>query len=119
MKFDQVDLFREISPPPGGAERFRRRLDDVSEPSRFPVAFTLVAGVAVIAVVFLMTTSWRRHEIVELQTAGLYQAAEFDRLLGRSMAREGTTVLIDDERVSLSEIPSASENIRIYEIRRN
>jgi hypothetical protein len=50
--------------------------------------------------------------------ASVYQAPEFDRLLGRAMEPADFHVLIDDEPAAASEIPSANPRIRIYEIRR-
>lgn len=56
MKPDEVSLFRTLEPPPGGVERFSRRLEDEdATPRRLPGRRMLAAGLAaaLIAVVVI------------------------------------------------------------------
>jgi len=124
MKTDNR-AFRELMPPPGGVERFRRRLEGQDEPphavsraaSHAPLGRIVVAGLAasVLAIAVIVAPP-RPGGDTEQTAADIYEAREFDRLLGRSTAQAELSVAINDEPVSVAEIPSANARVRIYEI---
>src|SRR5690606_39396555 len=56
MKSDNVNLFRTLEPPPGGVERFRRRLEAADAATRQPSASRIVSAglaAALVAVVVI------------------------------------------------------------------
>ena len=131
MKPDHGGLFRELVPPPGGAERFRQRLEEPDDWSRASSGRLLATGGGVAAVVIVaLLALWqtdlpedgREGELEGMfdpQTAEVFQSPEFDRLLGRPMEPLETSVVINDVPVNLTEVPGSSPGIRIYEVRTN
>lgn len=117
MNLDERDLFTELEPPPGGVERFRRRLEENGEPA--PVrqrAFAIAGLVASVIALSLIVAVTRHGEAPEPRVARLHEAPEFDRLLGRPMDRAAFSVSINGESPSVTEIPSTHAKIRIYEV---
>jgi hypothetical protein len=146
MKLDDVRPFETLDPPPGGAERFRERLEQHAGPAINPSGWLRITGlaasltvVAVIAVLaFLRLTVDPAQPLTgdseqpltgdreQAPTGGdglpareLYQARQFDRLLGRPMQPAKLSVVINDESVAVAEIPSANARVRLYQIQRN
>ena len=117
MKPEDRIQFPDIEPPPGGAERFRVQLENPGVASRVAVGRWVAAGgvVAVLAIAAIIVL-WPNN-VVEPETAIVFDTPEFDRLLGRPMKQVETTVMIDDEPVNLSAIPVKTPGIRIYEVR--
>lgn len=48
--------------------------------------------------------------------ANLYQAAPFDRLLGRPMERTELIVTVDEQALPVSRLDSSNPKIRIYRV---
>lgn len=117
MNPDPGSSFKELEPPPGGAERFRRRIERRDAPARVPLGRFVVAGLALAAVALVVAIAWHTDD-PEPRVAGVYEAPEFDRLLGRSGEPAGLSIRIDDEPSSVSELPSTNARIRIYEAER-
>jgi hypothetical protein len=137
MKIDPRGLFTELEPPPGGAERFRQRLEETARapatarPRVFAFA-TAAAGaaVALMAALFLLRDpsdspsppsddSARTADAADTdspRTAGIYAAPEFDRLLGRPPQPAGLSVKLNEQTASVVEIETANEKVRIYRI---
>ena len=123
MKADRHGLFTELEPPPGGVERFRQRLD-ATHSERWPHRFVLTAAAAafaavlVVAVVLLRgpgdSTSSRSSD--SQLTATLYDAPEFDQLLGRQPPPVEIAVTLDKQTASVVEIETTNEKVRIYRI---
>jgi hypothetical protein len=49
-------------------------------------------------------------------TADIYDAPEFDRLLGRPRQTAEVTVTLNEQTASVAEIETANEKVRIYQI---
>jgi hypothetical protein len=119
MNSDHGGLFRELEPPRGGAERFRRRIEESRDSLRASLGWALTGGIAVAALVIAAFVALRPHDQPEPQLTDVYAAPEFDRLLGRPLEPVATSVSIDDQPVAVSEVPTTRPGIRIYEIRSN
>ena len=107
-----------LRPPPGGPERFSRRLRKPGSQFgtrrwQFAMGATLVAFAVGIGV---FNTPGRNGSIDSNVAKNIYQAEPFDRLLGRPIARNETTVVIDDEDVLLSRVDSSNSKVRIYRV---
>src|SRR5262245_25584956 len=116
-------LFKELEPPPGGAERFAQRLDEVAAERPSPRARVLamaaaVAGVALVAAILLL----RPNDAPQVEIAAapppvdVFNAPEFDRLLGRSAAPAELVVTVNMEAARVTEIETANQKVRIYQI---
>jgi hypothetical protein len=145
MKIERNELFRELTPPEGGAARLRARLSaELSNAARtrvhimplsrtFPQALrdfaTLgVAAVlllAVLAAIGLVTAPPLDPGSIDgnriaggeaLQRSELYASADLDRLLGRPSMPFELTVSLGDERLELIEIPTRDPRVRIVRV---
>jgi len=118
---DLRGIFREIEPPPGGAERFARRLDALVERApapRWRLAAAAAAAVALVAalgfaIAFDAGMLGRKEPAL---VATLYDAPQFDRLLGRPPTPTGLSVRLDDRDATVAELASANAKVRIYRI---
>ena len=118
------DLFRQLDPPPGGAERFARRLDELAAPSPAPsrrgpalAAAACVVLMLVAAVVWLREPDEARPlNTVSQPTIDVYGAPEFDRLLGRTRAPADLTVVVGAEPAAVTQLETGNEKVRIYRI---
>ena len=124
MKTDRHGLFTELDPPPGGPERFAKRLD---EPRRAPpgvrrwvVASAGAAAAAMVLAAIVLTrepgdsTSPAAPDTARI--ANLYEAPQFDRLLGRPTPPTALTVTHNDTPANVTEIETANEKVRLYQI---
>jgi hypothetical protein len=117
-------LFKELEPPPGGAERFARRLDEIAaeRPSLRTRAVALAAAaasVAIVTTVLLLRPAGDEPEpaVADASPAvEVYGAPEFDRLLGRPPRPTELTVLVNTEAARVTELTTTSAKVRIYEI---
>jgi len=139
MKTERNELFRELTPPEGGAARMRARLaaevsnaakpraSNMSQtrphyPSRRPAASWLIAaaGVATMVLIAVLTALAVRPGPATERGAPpggeLYAAADFDRLLGRPSTPFELSVSRGDERLELTEIPTRDPQVRIVRI---
>jgi hypothetical protein len=119
MKPEDRIPFPDIEPLPGGPEGFRLRLESAGDASSRAVGRWAAVGgvVAVLAIAAIAVLA--PNEAVEPDTVIVFDAPEFDRLLGRPMQQVETTVRIDNEPVAVSTIPVKTPGIRIYEVRKN
>jgi hypothetical protein len=122
MNDETQSLFKELEPPPGGAERFARRLDETAHAAEAPrwrvFAFAGAACAAValmVAVVVLREPSESTSPTVAA-APDIYDAPEFDRLLGRPAQPTAFAVTVDERTASVVEVETTNEKIRIYEI---
>ena len=123
MNSDVRDLFRELEPPHGGAERFAARLDAETRASR-PVLprRALAAAAACVAVALVVTLVWLRRPSDPEIAAGaepavdIYNAPELDRLLGRPLRTTELTVMLGEETLPVTQLATANQKIRIYQI---
>src|SRR5688500_14102013 len=96
-------LFKELEPPPGGAERFAQRLDEIAaaRPSRRARVLAMAAAVAALAFVTAVLVLREPHDAAPELVADapppveVYSAPEFDRLLGRSAAPAELMVMVN------------------------
>ncbi len=116
-------LFKELDPPPGGAERFAQRLDEIAATrpaSRARVLATAaaVAAVALVAAVLLRQPDDAPPELVAdaPPAVDVYDAPEFDRLLGRSARPAELMVMVNMEAANLTEVETTNQKVRIYQI---
>jgi len=116
-------LFKELEPPLGGAERFARKLDEVAATRPSPrrallAAAAAVAAAAVVTVLLLRQPSPEAPELVaeEPPSVDVYNAPELDRLLGRSSQPTELVVTVNAETVAVTELASANQKVRIYQI---
>jgi len=118
MSGDKNGLFKQLDPPPGGAERFRERLDGATRrdpaPS-WPLAAAVAAALVVVvgALVVLSDAGREGGQPAENRVAA---APEFDRLLGRPVERAEPAVTLNDETVALAAVQSENPKVRIYRI---
>jgi hypothetical protein len=111
--------FRELEPPAGGAERLQRCLEEAARPATgVPERVAIVgAGAAVLALALALFVGLRSGSDADRPApADLYQAASFDRLLGRPMERTELTATIGDQTVPISQVDSSNPKVRIYRI---
>jgi hypothetical protein len=117
-------LFKELEPPPGGAERFARRLDEIAaeRPSLRARAGALAAAAAAVAVGITALLLQPVDDAPELAATDspppveVYGAPEFDRLLGRPPRPTELTVLVNTEATLVTELTTTSAKVRIYQI---
>jgi len=120
MKAERHGLFTELEPPPGGAERFGRRLDETASSrhvARWGVLVAAGAACAAAILVVIVVLRDSSSSLVDSQrTASLYDAPEFDRLLGRSPQPVELAVTLNEQTASVVEIETTNEKVRIYRI---
>lgn len=131
MNPDHRNLFDQLEPPPGGTEQFRRRLERLGARSPRVNGKLLVAGAAaalLTAVVIGIIGQTERPGAAtgtvndaqnETGAQALAEAPQFARLLGRPIASTDLRVAVNEEPVSVTEVPSTDPKIRIYEIERD
>jgi hypothetical protein len=119
MNEDRHGLFKQLEPPPGGAERFRARIEGVAERDRgrpaWRVAFAVAAGVVVIVGALVVLSDAERNSVDSAENL-VAAAPEFDRLLGRPVELADPAVTLNDQSVTLAAIPSENPKIRMYQI---
>jgi hypothetical protein len=116
-------LFNELEPPPGGAERFAARLDEVAaeRPSRRARVLAIAAAAAGIALVTAILVL-RPYDAPQVQIAAtpppvdVYNAPELDRLLGRSTPPAELVVTVNMQMANVTEVETTNQKIRIYQI---
>ena len=117
-------LFKELEPPSGGAERFARRLDEIAAelPSPRARTFALAAAAAGIALVTAVLLLRQPGDVPpELVTdtppaVDVYNAPEFDRLLGRSAQPAELMVTVNMQAANVTELATTNQRVRIYQI---
>ena len=117
MSADLNGLFKQFDPPPGGAERFRTRLDkavSVSNSAGWLPAAVVAAILVVIVGALVMPSDWRESGAPSENRVAA--APEFDRLLNRPVAPAELAVTLNDEMVTLAAVRSENPKIRIYRI---
>jgi hypothetical protein len=117
-------LFRELEPPPGGAERFAQRLDEIAaeRPSTRARALAMAAAVGAVALVtaiLLLRPSDDAPPVVVADAppaVEVYNAPEFDRLLGRTSPPAELMVTVNMEAANVTELETTNQKVRIYQI---
>jgi hypothetical protein len=118
------DLFKELEPPRGGAERFAQRLDEIAaeRPSPRVRVIALAAAAATVAVVTAILLLRQPNEAPPVPIADtppaidIYNAPELDRLLGRTSPPTELMVMVNTETANVTEIETTNEKVRIYQI---
>ena len=118
------DLFRQLEPPPGGAERFARRLDEIasqrpSHRARVLAAAAAVAAVALVTAILLTLQPAEAPPVLiadEPPAVDIYNAPELDRLLGRTSQPAELMVMVNMETANVTEIETTNQKVRIYQI---
>ena len=118
-------LFKELEPPPGGAERFAQRLDEVAaeQPSsraRVLAMAAATAGVAIVTAMLLLRRPEDASQVViaatEPPAVDVYNAPELDRLLWRSSVPAELMVTVNMQPANVTEIETTNQKVRIYQI---
>jgi hypothetical protein len=121
------DLFGQLQPPPGGAERFARRLDEAAARARSVGVrwrrLTL-ASVAAAAVLLVVAATVLRSPngapppplADSVPVPKIYDSPAFDRLLGRPLRAEQLTATVNQQAATVTELESQNPNVRIYRI---
>src|SRR6187455_1724383 len=116
-------LFTELEPPPGGAQRFARRLDEVaaerpSSRARVLALAAATAGVAVVTAILLLRQPDGASQIeiaaTEPPAVDIYNAPELDRLLGRSAVPAELIVTVNMQAANVTELETTNQKVRIY-----
>ena len=121
MNNERHGLFADLTPPPGGAERFAKRLDETAHAEaprwrRFAFAGAACAAVAlVVAVVLLREPSDSASSTVAAAPV-IYDAPEFDRLLGRPSRPTELMVTRNAQAAVVAQVETTNEKIRIYDL---
>ena len=116
-------LFKELEPPPGGTERFAQRLDEIEAERPSPRARALAMTAAAAAVVVALAVLLLRQPneppsvlVADVPAVDVYNSPELDRLLGRASAPAELVVTVNMEAASVTEIETANQKVRIYQI---
>ena len=116
-------LFKELEPPPGGAERFAQRLDEIAAERPSPRARVLAIAAAAAAIVVAAAVLLVRQPdvappalVVDAPAIDVYNAPELDRLLGRSATPAELVVTVNMEAATVTEIETTNQKVRIYQI---
>ena len=121
------DMFAQLEPPPGGAERFARRLDEAAAHARHVDERRrklAVAGAAAAAILLVVALAVLRAPgdappppvADSVPTPEIYDSPAFDRLLGRPLQAEQLTATVNEEAKAVTELESQNPNVRIYRI---
>ena len=118
------ELFKELEPPPGGAEAFARRLDEIAAERPSPRARVLataavVAAVAGVTAILLVRQPNEAPPVLiadEPPPVDIYNAPELDRLLGRTSQPAELMVMVNMETANVTEIETTNQKVRIYQI---
>ncbi|HEX7237228.1 MAG TPA: hypothetical protein VF405_09720 [Gammaproteobacteria bacterium] len=118
------ELFKHLEPPPGGAEAFARRLDEIAaeRPSRRGRGLAAAAAVVAAALVTIIVLSRHSNDAPPVLVADkppavdVYNAPELDRLLGRTARPADLMVMVNMEAVKVTEIESTNQKVRLYQI---
>ena len=118
------ELFKELEPPPGGAEAFAQRLDEIAAERPSPRARVLataavVAAVAGVTAILLVRQPNEAPPVLiadEPPAVDIYNAPELDRLLGRPSQPAELMVMVNMETANVTEIETTNEKVRIYQI---
>lgn len=119
------DLFAKLEPPPGGAERFARRMErelsaaSTTRPRRVALATAAVVVLVAVAILVVLARppSSPEPSVAELQPVpNIYDAPAFDRLLGRPLQIAELTATIDQQPSTLTALESQNAKVRIYRI---
>lgn len=117
-------LFKQLEPPPGGAKRFAQRLDEIAAARPSPRARVLAvaaagAAVALVTAVLLLRQPNDAPPVLVADAppaVEVYDAPEFDRLLGRSAPPAELMVMVNMEAAAVTEIETTNQKVRIYQI---
>ena len=118
------EMFKQLEPPPGGAERFAQRLDEIAAERPSPRARALaiaaaVAGVALVTAMLLLNRPGDSPPVTianERPAVDVYNAPELDRLLGRTSRPAELMVMVNMETANVTAIETANQKVRIYQI---
>jgi hypothetical protein len=123
MKRDLEDLFTELTPPPGGAERFARRLERTAAAPGISLrrvavfaAAASVVGALVTALIVVRQPNEVSPAVASAPDVEIYDAPELDRLLGRSARPVELVVTVNAEAATVTEITTANDKVRIYRV---
>jgi hypothetical protein len=117
-------MFKQLEPPPGGAERFARRLDEISVERHSPrgrmVAIAAaIAGVALVAATLLLRQPGVAPPVTTANgrpAVDVYNAPELDRLLGRTAMPAELMVTVNMKTADVTEIESTNQKVRLYQV---
>jgi hypothetical protein len=117
-------LFKPLDPPPGGAERFARRLEAAAGASatnpRWPLAVAGAACAAVAVVVAMLVLRAPTDDVPPVAASDpvpvVYDSPAFDRLLGRPLRTEQLTVIVNKQTAAVTEVESRNAKVRIYQL---
>ena len=117
-------LFKELEPPPGGVERFARRLDEIAadQPSHRARAVALAAATAGVAFVTAVLLLRQPDDAAQMQIANapplvdIDNAPELDRLHSRSTPPADLMVTVNKQAANVTEIETTNQKVRIYQI---
>ena len=117
------ERFKELEPPPGGAEAFAQRLEEIAAERPSPRARVLAmaaaaAAVALVTAILLLRPSSDAPPVLadEPPAVDIYNAPELDRLLGRPSQPAELMVMVNMETANVTEIETTNEKVRIYQI---
>jgi hypothetical protein len=116
MKIERQRLFQQLQPPAGGLERLQRKIHNAAL-NRTGYRWQPVLAAAMLVLALGLSAYWLpQQQASEPVTEEVFNATEFDRLLGRSPAKVELLVSRDHEAVSIVEVPDTGANARVYRL---
>jgi hypothetical protein len=116
MRIESKQLFEQLEPPAGGLERLRQKLA-APELDHGPNLWRPIMATAML----LLAAIWL-YQLPEPQEAStpvandLFNAASFDRLLGRESRTAGLQVVRADQAVPMVEVEGTGANVHFYRL---
>lgn len=116
MKTSRQEIFRELTPPAGGAARLRAELAAASA-SRRPKAWWLgPVAVAAVAAIAVQQFVYAPPMVSDVPDGGLIDDAAFDRLLGRASEPYEFRVMRASMPVAVNQIETTDPRVRLYSL---
>ena len=113
---DEREIFKQLEPPEGGAERFIQRLEQEARRSSVSMLRPTVVIVGFALVAITVYALLRIPEPAPPRLTDIYDAPEFDRLVGRPSDSLELRVRRNAQEMTLVELETSDPRVRIYKL---